>query len=78
MVLEETCYISSISGKRLFIYVLSPQTGQHILQPLVYQSWGTGWNRKKNQRMSPLRLFDLVMQAPQVNTLPSGLDLPTA
>ena len=32
-----------ISSKGSFICTI-PQTGQHIPQPLLHQSWSTGWN----------------------------------
>ena len=35
----------SISSKGSFICTI-PQTGQHIPQPLLHQSWSTGWNEK--------------------------------
>ena len=34
-----------ISSKGSFICTI-PQTGWHIPQPLVHQSWSTGWNEK--------------------------------
>ena len=35
----------SINSKGSFICTI-PQTGYHIPQPLVHQSWSTGWNEK--------------------------------
>ena len=35
----------SISSKGSFICII-PQTGYHIPQPLLHQSWSTGWNEK--------------------------------
>ena len=32
-----------ISSKGSFICII-PQTGLHITQPLLHQSWSTGWN----------------------------------
>ena len=34
-----------ISSKGSFICII-PQTGYHIQQPLLHQSWSTGWNEK--------------------------------
>ena len=34
-----------INSKGSFICVI-PQTGLHIPQPLLHQSWCTGWNEK--------------------------------
>ena len=34
-----------INSKGSFICTI-PQTGEHIPQPLVHQSWSTGWNEK--------------------------------
>ena len=34
-----------ISSKGSFICTI-PQTGQHIPQPLLHQSWSTGWKKK--------------------------------
>ena len=34
-----------ISSKGSFICTI-PQTGQHTSQPLLHQSWSTGWNEK--------------------------------
>ena len=34
-----------INSKGSFIYNI-PQTGYHIPQPLLHQSWSTGWNEK--------------------------------
>ena len=34
-----------INSKGSFICTI-PQTGQHIPQPLLHQSWSTGWNEK--------------------------------
>ena len=34
-----------ISSKGSFICII-PQTGYHIPQPLLHQSWGTGWKEK--------------------------------
>ena len=39
-----------ISSKGSFICIV-PQTGYHIPQPLLHQSWSTGWN--KNSSMGP-------------------------
>ena len=33
-----------ISSKGSFICII-PQTGYHIPQPLLHQSWSTGWNK---------------------------------
>ena len=35
----------SINSKGSFICII-PQTGYHILQPLLHQSWSTGWDEK--------------------------------
>ena len=35
-----------INSKGSFICII-PQTGQHIAQPLLHQSWSTGWNEKR-------------------------------
>ena len=35
----------SINSKGSFICTI-PQTGKHIPQPLLHQSWSTGWNEK--------------------------------
>ena len=35
----------SINSKVFFICII-PQTGYHIPQPLLHQSWSTGWNEK--------------------------------
>ena len=34
-----------INSKVFFIYTI-PQTELHIPQPLLHQSWSTGWNGK--------------------------------
>ena len=34
-----------ISSNGSSIYII-PQTGLHIPQPLLHQSWSTGWNEK--------------------------------
>ena len=34
-----------ISSNNYFICTI-PQTGQHIPQPMLHQSWSTGWNEK--------------------------------
>ena len=34
-----------INSKGSFICTI-PQTGEHIPQPLLHQSWSTGWNEK--------------------------------
>ena len=36
---------STINNKGSFICTI-PQTGQHIPQPVLHQSWSTGWNEK--------------------------------
>ena len=36
-----------INSKGSFICIIS-QTGKHIPQPLLHQSWSTDWNEKKN------------------------------
>ena len=35
-----------ISSKGSFIWVASSHRQDHIPQPLLYQSWSTGWNEK--------------------------------
>ena len=34
-----------ISSKGSFMCII-PETGKHIPQPLLHQSWSTGWNNK--------------------------------
>ena len=47
---KETCwrhmgYCFRLTARVSFICTI-PQTGQHIPQPLLHQSWSTGWNEK--------------------------------
>ena len=46
-----------ISSKGSFMCTF-PQTGQHMLQPLIDQLWTSGWNRKypKLQILAPCRI----------------------
>ena len=41
-----------ISSKGCFICTIA-QTGQHIPQPLLHQSWSTGWNEKQLNGSTP-------------------------
>ena len=53
-----------ISSKSSFICTI-PQTGQHIPQPLLHQSWNTGWNENQlngqhhEQMLSPQSYISL-------------------
>ena len=44
-----------INSKGSFICTI-PQTGLHIPQPLLHQSWSTGWNEKYLNGSTPWRI----------------------
>ena len=37
---------ATLSSNKWSFICTNPQTGQHIPQPLLCQSWSTGWNEK--------------------------------
>ena len=45
-----TCSFLNKVAKIFSIWLIIPQTGYHITQPLLHQSWDTGWNESISKK----------------------------